>query len=112
GQVTLMLHTFIWPSDAEARGEVARRAFCQYLKTASYLLGAVASSRGRFADFANLSEADLDEYIQFVFDRLVSTGRVLFGTPEDCAEIVAKLAAIGDGGLACQLDFGIDAETV
>jgi len=109
-QVSVMLHTFVG-DDAAIQGQ-AREAFCNYLKSASYLVNAVAYSRGQTIDFATLSEQDVNEYLRFVFDRLVSNQRVLFGTPEMCLELVRKLSAVGVDEIACQMDFGIDIDLV
>ena len=59
-----------------------------------------------------MSPADVEDYSRFVFDRLVSTGRVLFGTPETCSDLVMQLQASGVNELACQLDFGVDVDAV
>jgi natural product biosynthesis luciferase-like monooxygenase protein len=109
-QVSVMLHTFV--GDDAARQGQAREAFCTYLKSASYLLNAVAYSRGQNIDLATLSAQDVNDYLQFVFDRLVSNQRVLFGTPEGCLELVRKLTAVGVDEIACQMDFGIDIDLV
>jgi len=111
GQVSVMLHTFVWKS-ADAVLEKAKAVFCEYLKSASYLVNAIAFSRGQKVDLASLSEQDMKDYLDFVFNRLISTQRVLFGTPEDCLEVVARLKAIGVTEIACQMDFGLDAELV
>src|SRR5947209_6767936 len=92
GQVSVMLHTFVWAQN-DATLEQARASFCEYLKSASYLLNAIAYSRGQKVDLASLSEQDVNDYLSFVFERLVSTQRVLFGTPETCLE-EASLTAL------------------
>ena len=111
GQVSVMLHTFVWGKE-DAVHEQARASFCEYLKSASYLLNAIAYSRGQKVDLASLSEQDVKDYLSFVFDRLVSTQRVLFGTPEACLEVVKQLQAVGVTEVACQMDFGIDIDLV
>ena len=111
GQVTLMLHTFVTDNPASIDGH-ARAAYCRYLKSASYLLDAIASSRGQKVDLGQLSDHDVEEYLQFVFDRLVSDRRVLFGSPETCFPLIAELRALGVDEIACQLDFGIETEVV
>lgn len=109
-QVSVMLHTFV--GDGAALQEQAREAFCTYLKSASYLLNAIAYSRGQKVDLATLSQEDVNEYLNFVLDRLVSNQRVLFGTPESCVEVVRKLRAVGVDEIACQMDFGLDIDVV
>jgi natural product biosynthesis luciferase-like monooxygenase protein/thioester reductase-like protein len=105
-QVTLMLHTFVDDDFARAAPGVLR-AFRAYLKSASHLLQGIGLSRGRSLDVASLSGADLDDYVEFVADRLVSDGRVLFGTPEGCHRLVEKLSRLDVDELACQIDFGL-----
>jgi natural product biosynthesis luciferase-like monooxygenase protein len=110
-EVSLMLHTFIGAEPDTVR-EQARTSFCQYLRSASYLLNAIAYSRGKKIDLAKLSENDLKDYLDFVFERLLSEKRVLFGTPEDSLAFVGQLKTIGVNEIACQLDFGVDVDTV
>jgi natural product biosynthesis luciferase-like monooxygenase protein len=107
GQVSLMLHTFVGEDAALVREQV-RGPFSNYLKSGAYLVDAIAYSRGQKIDMASLSEQDLDDYLQFVFERLISSGRVLFGTPESCLDMIVQLKAAGVDEIACQLDFGID----
>lgn len=110
GKVSVMLHTFIAGSEEEAHRQV-EAPFCTYLRSASYLLSAVATSRGQKIDMSSLSEQDIDDYMRFVFERLVSTQRVLFGSPESCLPLVRQLQAAGVNEVACQMDFGIDTDT-
>jgi phthiocerol/phenolphthiocerol synthesis type-I polyketide synthase D len=107
GQVSLMLHTFVGEDDALVREQI-RGPFSNYLKSGAYLVDAIAYSRGQKIDIASLSEQDLNDYLQFVLDRLISSGRVLFGTPESCLDMIVQLKAAGVDEIACQLDFGID----
>lgn len=111
GQVSVMIHTFVWEREDETLAR-ARAVFCEYLKSASYLVDAIAYSRGQKVDRASLSEQDMQDYLDFVFNRLVSTQRVLFGTPESCLETVARLKAIGVTEIACQMDFGLEPDLV
>ena len=111
GQVSVMLHTFIAESE-QAVSDLAKGPFCDYLRSAAYLLNAVAYSRGQKVDLATLSEEDVNEYLSFVFERMVSTQRVLFGTPESCLPLVRQLRAVGVNEIACQLDFGIETDVV
>jgi phthiocerol/phenolphthiocerol synthesis type-I polyketide synthase D len=111
GQVSVMLHTFVWEQNDQVLAR-ARAVFCEYLKSAAYLVDAIAFSRGQKIDLTSLSEQDSRDYLNFVFERLISTQRVLFGTPESCLEVVARLQAIGVSEIACQMDFGLDAALV
>ncbi len=111
GQVSVMLHTFVG-SDMDTVRTQIQGPFCDYLRNASYLLNAIAYSRGQKIDLASLSEQDINDYLQFVLDRMISTQRVLFGTPETCLELVRQLKAAGVDEIACQMDFGVDVDLV
>ncbi len=107
GQVAVMLHTFVGPDEALVRQQI-QGPFGEYLKSAAYLVNAIAYSRGQKVDLNSLSQQDLQDYLLFVTDRLVSNQRVLFGTPESCQQTVSLLCDAGVTEIACQLDFGID----
>jgi phthiocerol/phenolphthiocerol synthesis type-I polyketide synthase D len=107
GLVSLMLHTFVGEDAALVREQI-QGPFSNYLKSGAYLVDAIAYSRGQKIDIASLSEQDLNDYLQFVLERLMSAGRVLFGTPEGCLDTIVQLKAAGVDEIACQLDFGID----
>jgi natural product biosynthesis luciferase-like monooxygenase protein len=109
GQVSVMLHTFVGP-DLKTVREQVQEPFCNYLRGASHLFDAIAYSRGQKVDLASLSEQDFNDYLNFVLDRLISTERVLFGTPESCLNLVAQLQKAGVNEIACQLDFGLDVD--
>lgn len=111
GLVSVMLHTFIAESQ-QAVIEQAQGPFCDYLRSAAYLLNAVAYSRGQKVDLSTLSEEDVEEYLKFVFERMISTQRVLFGTPESCLPLVRQLQEAGVNEIACQLDFGLETDVV
>ena len=111
GEVSVMLHAFVGADEGYVR-DTARDAFCRYLKGASYLLKAIAASRDQQVDFSRLSERDMDEYMEVVYERLLSTRRVLFGTPEASLAFMAELRAAGVDEVACQMDFGVDTDAV
>ncbi len=111
GRVSLMLHSFVWQSADFIHNQI-RPAFCSYLKSASYLLNAIAQSRGQKIDFQMMSPQDIDDYLSFVYERLLSMNRVLFGTPESCVDLMARLRAVGVDEVACQLDFGVATDLV
>ncbi len=111
GHVSVMMHTFVG-EDADLVRQHVQGPFSNYLKSGAYLVDAVAQSRGQKVDISTLSEQDLEDYLNFVVDRLVSNQRVLFGTPESCVATVKRLKAAGVNEIACQLDFGIDLQLV
>lgn len=106
-KVSVMLHTFVGKTIESVREQV-QGPFIHYLKSASYLLNAIAYSRGQKIDLSTLSEQDYNDYLNFVFERMITTQRVLFGTPETCLDLVKQLKAAGVDEIACQLDFGVD----
>ncbi|HTI15423.1 MAG TPA: type I polyketide synthase [Dictyobacter sp.] len=111
GKVAVMLHAFVNKDEETVRAQV-KGPFVQYLRSASYLVNAIAYSRGQQIDISTLPERDLNDYLQFVFERLISTQRVLFGTPESCLQLVKDLKSVGVNEIACQMDFGVDSELV
>ncbi|GCE20004.1 type I polyketide synthase [Dictyobacter kobayashii] len=111
GLVSVMLHTFIGKDEATVREQI-QGPFSEYLKSASYLVNAIAYSRGQQVDLKTLSEQDLHDYLLFVTDRLITTRRVLFGTPEQCVDLIVQLKEAGVSEIACQMDFGVPVDLV
>ncbi|GCF09102.1 bifunctional LLM class flavin-dependent oxidoreductase/SDR family oxidoreductase [Dictyobacter arantiisoli] len=111
GQVSVMLHTFIGNDEETIRKQI-QGPFTEYLKSASYLANAIAYSRGQKVDFNSLSEQDLNDYLLFVMDRLISTQRVLIGTPDKCRDLIIQLQGAGVNEIACQMDWGVDVDLV
>lgn len=122
GLVSLMLHTFIAETDAEAKA-IAREPMKNYLKTALFLVKSAAwefptfkqlsESQGKSLDeyFATISEEDMDALLDFAFERYYTTSG-LFGSPERCIRMVDDLKGIGVGEIACLIDYGIDTQKV
>jgi len=111
GQVSVMIHTFVGETLERVQQQI-REPFSTYLKSASYLINAIAYSRGQKIDLASLSEQDINDYLAFITERLISEQRVLFGTPESCYEQVMLMKAAGVTEVACQMDFGVDIDLV
>ncbi len=110
GQVTVMLHTFIG-RDIESVHAAVRAPYCRYLKENVHLLKGLAVHRGSQMDLSTLSEADLDGFVGFLYERFFST-RALLGTVDSCAPLVARLRAAGVNEIGCLLDFGPDTDAV
>jgi natural product biosynthesis luciferase-like monooxygenase protein len=104
GVVTVMCHTFIAP-DLESVHRMAKKPFCDYLKSSKGLLAGLAYSRGQDFDLDALSDHEMEEFVEFLYERFRST-RALIGTPESCLELVEALRAAGVNEVACLLDFG------
>jgi natural product biosynthesis luciferase-like monooxygenase domain len=111
GEVTVMMHTFL-NKDEQTVHDQAQKPFTEYLKSATYLANAIAYSRGQKVDISSLSAQDLNDYLGFVYQRLVSEQRVLFGTPEQKVALITQLHAIGVNEIACQMDFGVEVELI
>ncbi|HVG32647.1 MAG TPA: MupA/Atu3671 family FMN-dependent luciferase-like monooxygenase, partial [Pyrinomonadaceae bacterium] len=112
GRVTVAVPTFVYDDGDEAMDREVRRAFGDYIKSATYLINAFAHNRGRRIDIESLSAQELDEYVQWICERLIQQKSVIFGTPEKCLEAVTQLQAIGVDEIICQLDFGLQTELV
>lgn len=104
GRVAVTLHTYV----ADDIEEVRRNAYlpyCNYLKCNLKLVEKLAQSRNIPLDVKSLKPEQLDEMIEWLFEKFVKQ-RSLLGTPDDCAELASRLADIGVQEIACLLDFG------
>ncbi len=116
GIVTLMLHTLIAESRAEARS-LAHQPLKDYLGSSVALVKGFAWTFPAFKrpegetaspmdiDLGTLSAEELDAILEFAFDRYFETSG-LFGTVEEAVDIVNKAKAIDVDEIACLLDFG------
>jgi natural product biosynthesis luciferase-like monooxygenase protein len=121
GHVTVMLHTLVGPDDAQIK-ELAREPMKRYLKTAVGLVKAAAWHFPAFKDlsdtsnndmdnyFDSLSEQDLDDLLEFAFERYFEHSG-LFGSVDKCIEMVDSLKEIGVDEVAALIDFGLDTNT-
>jgi natural product biosynthesis luciferase-like monooxygenase protein len=110
GQVTVTLHTFIG-DDIDLVREQVRVPYCKYLKSNISLLKGLAQSRDRNVDISALPPEELDDLVNFVFQKF-SSSRALFGTPETCFDLLSQLDRVGVNEVACLLDFGLDADLI
>ncbi|TVP43477.1 MAG: LLM class flavin-dependent oxidoreductase, partial [Gemmatimonadales bacterium] len=120
GTVSLMVHSWVGASDAEAR-KVVREPMKAYLKSAVGLVKAAAWSFPTFrktttmADGSfgidHLSDADMDALLDHAFERYYETAG-LFGDVERCTGFARELAAADVDELACLVDFGVPASNV
>lgn len=110
GCVTVTLHTFL----SDSLDTVRKRAggpYCRFLKSNLGLLKSLAFSKGKDIDVAQLPPDQLDELLQFVFEKFLG-GRSLLGTPETGETFLQQLAQIGVNEIACLLDFGPAVEDI
>lgn len=110
GKVTVTLHAFIASTLDEVR-EKAKQPYCQYLKSNFSLLRNLALSRGVDVDLSELNEQQMDELLDYLFQKFLG-GRSLLGTPETCRQLLDELAEVGVNEVACLVDFGVPPEQV
>ncbi|MFM7101773.1 MAG: MupA/Atu3671 family FMN-dependent luciferase-like monooxygenase [Verrucomicrobiota bacterium] len=99
GKVTLMLHTYLGPDEAEVKNTV-REPFKRYLESSADLWQA---GEERLRNLSPRKKADMLEY---AFERYYQkTG--LMGSPESARRMVEAVAAVGVDEIACLIDFGL-----
>ncbi len=104
GKVALMVHTFVDADAANIRATV-EEPFKDYLRNSLGLLKPIAEENGLDV------EQDMDTLLDMGFLRFYSTSG-LFGTPEDCLDIINRIYASGVNEIACLIDFGIPDDQV
>jgi natural product biosynthesis luciferase-like monooxygenase protein len=120
GNVVVMLHTFVG-SDNDRVRELVRGPMKAYLRSSVDLIQraawtfptfkqATTTDEGKFT-LDNLTEEQLDEVLDFSFERYFETSGLL-GAPEKCIEMVEQLRAIGVDEIACLIDFHNDTDLV
>jgi natural product biosynthesis luciferase-like monooxygenase protein len=110
GRVAVAMHTFV-ADDLDDVRRHAYRPFCEYLKSNAGLIAKLAMSRGMAVDVSSLTDRQLDEAVDLLFEKFLN-GRSLLGTPETCAAQVEQLIKIGVNEVACLLDFGPEADAI
>jgi natural product biosynthesis luciferase-like monooxygenase protein len=110
GKITLMLHTFIG-SDDKAIKEEARLPYCNFLKRNKKLFEGMAYNRNSNFSLDSLSEEDLDEFLNFIYERFTNT-KGLIGSKESCYEMIKKTKDAGVDEIACLLDFGPSSDRI
>jgi len=124
GRVTLMLHTFIGPDEAEVK-ETVREPMKQYLKSSLNLIKLAAWSFPTFKKQADatgktpeqifedkeLTDEEMDALLEHSFERYYQTSG-LFGTPARCLDFVDSLKGIDIDEIGCLLDYGVPSAKV
>ena len=118
GYVSLMLHAFVGPDEAQVRAKV-RQPMIEYLRSSLNLVKQYAWSFPAFknreamdnVDLQTLSMEEMDALLEHSFERYYDTSG-LFGTPESCVAMVDAIKAIGVDDVACLIDFGVDSASV
>jgi natural product biosynthesis luciferase-like monooxygenase protein len=122
GAVALMVHTFVGDDEDEVR-ETVRGPMKRYLGSAvslvrgfadswtAYKRGAGDASRPVSGAIEALSPQELDELLDFAFERYYQSSSLL-GTPDKCLRLVESLRTAGVDEIACLIDFGVDHDRV
>jgi natural product biosynthesis luciferase-like monooxygenase protein len=122
GKVTLMLHTFVGRSDAEVR-EFVRQPMKDYLGSSMKLVLDFAWTFPAFKrpggvetkpediNIKHLTEEEVDTILDFAFERYYETSG-LFGTPEQCQQMIDRCKAADVDEIACLLDFGVETDKI
>ena len=122
GIVTLMLHTFVGDDRDEVR-EIVRQPLKDYLgssvslvKNFAWAFPAFKRPPGEQAkpadiDLSTLSKEELDAILDFAFDRYFDNSG-LFGTVDECLEMVDNLKGHDVNEIACLLDFGVPTDKI
>ncbi len=115
GKVTLMLHTFIAPTESEVR-EVVSGPFREYLKSSIGLEKMAAAAGGAVSGNLNMSaepipEELMDELTTLTFERYLNT-MSLMGTPEEVMKRLHQFKRYGVDEVACLIDFGVDEQNM
>jgi hypothetical protein len=87
-----------------------------YLGSSANLVGNYTATLSFFrkecpTDAAPLTQSDLNEALEFSFERYYASSSLL-GTMDACLAMTDKLKAIEVDEVACLIDFGVDAESV
>src|SRR6185295_20373837 len=80
---------------------IVREPFLRYLESSVNLW------RQGSEDLARLTPVERAAALDFAFERYFQRSS-LFGTPESCSPMIARLKTIGVGEVACLIDFGVD----
>ena len=122
GNVTLMLHTFVGP-DRKAVEDIVRQPMKDYLRSAVALVKAAAWQSPTFKKlsseqkgsldefFANVSDQDMDDLLEFAFQRYFNNSG-LFGTPQECLAMVERVEGADVDEIGCLIDYGIKTDLV
>jgi natural product biosynthesis luciferase-like monooxygenase protein len=117
GHVTLMLHSFVG-EDARAVRDAVRAPMIAYLRSSTDLVKQFAWSFPAFkrrpgmedssaqTDLSSITDAEMDALLDHAFDRYYATSG-LFGTPQDCLEMVDRVRKAGVDEIGCLIDFGL-----
>ncbi|TVR64771.1 MAG: LLM class flavin-dependent oxidoreductase [Gemmatimonadales bacterium] len=115
GQVSVMVHTHVTDHDEGIR-ELVRGPMKQYLGSSVSLAHRYLQSLPIFRDnpeltVEGLSPEAVDTALEYSFERYFRTSG-LFGAPESCLPLLARLSSIGVDEVGCLVDFGLPVDQV
>lgn len=106
--VTVWVHVYLDDDDATARAHGLQALADYYTSDARRLFAGLTTHHARAGvDATSLPPDEFREYVRFVCGRMADRGMAVFGSPERCAESIARLAEVGVDEVACQLDFAV-----
>jgi natural product biosynthesis luciferase-like monooxygenase protein/FkbM family methyltransferase len=103
-KVTLMLHTYMNPSEQTALG-LSEQPFKDYLGSSIQLMEPLAKQTGLDIN------TQLDDLIEIAFKKFTKEN-TLIGSPESCQKMLHSVRNIGVTEVACLVDFGVASEKV
>lgn len=103
-KVSLMLHTYIDPSEQTALG-LSEQPFKDYLKSSIQLMEPLAKETGLDIN------TQLEDLVEIAY-RKFTKENTLIGSPASCQKMLHSVRNIGVTEVACLVDFGVESEKV
>jgi natural product biosynthesis luciferase-like monooxygenase protein len=107
GVVSVMLHTFVAPTEEMAR-QTVKEPLSAYLRSHAHLRELTFKDRGWMG---GINHEDIEQLIPLSVERYLGTS-TLIGSPETCLPMVQRLKEIGVDEVACLIDFGVGTDVV
>ncbi|GHH04426.1 non-ribosomal peptide synthetase/type I polyketide synthase [Comamonas sp. JC664] len=108
GHVTLMLHTFLGQDLDEVR-EAVREPLLRYFRSSVDVFANLVASQGLQVDVRGLTPEDVEVMLAQGVEHYIREGG-LFGSVEDCAQVVERVRSLDVDEIACLVDFGVELE--
>jgi natural product biosynthesis luciferase-like monooxygenase protein/amino acid adenylation domain-containing protein/non-ribosomal peptide synthase protein (TIGR01720 family) len=108
GHVTLMLHAYL-ADDVEQAYATARQPLLRYFRSSVDIARGFAAAQGLAVSPEDLTEGDMQALLEHGLTRYLREGG-LFGTPQTCAPVLARVRDLGVDEVAALVDFGTSTE--
>jgi natural product biosynthesis luciferase-like monooxygenase protein len=108
GIVSLMLHTFVLDNSADVR-RIVEKPFRKYIGSA--VDAHLAARALKDERIAQITAEEKQKILEYSFRRYYRSC-ALFGTVDECSQVVDKAVSAGVNEIACLVDFGIDYDLV